>query len=678
VVNIRRDIEGLRALSIALVVGYHYFPSAIPGGYIGVDVFFVISGYLITGSLLHAAAQRRPWSEFLMGFWARRAKRLLPNAFAVLVVSAVCGFLILSDYSLKRLGSDIFGAAVYAVNWLYVLRSIDYLQWDQSRQGILLNYWSLAVEEQFYLVWPLVLLATLRWPRLRDACRQQGLLWLTSLLVAVSLLWCVHLAATNLTQAFFASQARCWELLVGSALALVLAAHPQGLVTEISGAGLARWSWVGLGLVLASALTFSEETSHPGWITLLPVSGCLILVVAGLGAESSLVPRLLGWTPLQYLGSRSYSVYLWHWPVLVLWGLLPVAQFPGGRWLALAVSWALAEAAYRWIESPGRFKWFSRWSARRVLALAVLSSASMAMLGMGLRATSVSTVHEWLSLKSEAGAMARQLPAMDALANDVPAVYAAGCHLAVAVAVSAECDFGDRRAAQSLVLFGDSHAAQWFPALDLLAQHQGIKLISLTKSSCPSADVAVWNEVTRSRYEQCDVWRQGVMRRLRQTGPDWVVLSNLIEDPMVLMDRRSGHLLRGKDASREWRDGMVRTVREIRSMGIRVIVLRDTPRPRPDVMDCLYSANTPDRCALTLAEAQPSRPLDIEAAQLAGAAEWDLTQRICPDETCPVLVPGREGWQVVYRDSNHLTASFVRTLAPFMEADWPHVGAAAR
>ncbi len=662
VLNIRRDIEGLRAISIAMVVLYHYFPAAMPGGYVGVDVFFVISGYLITLTLVQQSAAAPSRLQALLGFWMRRARRLLPQALLLLSFCATAG-LWLSEYSRKKLGSDIFWSAYYSVNWLYVLRATNYLRWDENKLGILLNFWSLAVEEQFYLVWPLVVLGLC--PPGSSSGRR-WLAWSAISLAVASLVYGVWLAQVNMTLAFFASPARFWELLVGAGLAMAWPGESESHRRPWLGELMA-----GLGLVCIAGAgwTFSEETRHPGLITLWPVLSAASVIAAARWQPLSLVARALAWRPIQYLGARSYGIYLWHWPLMILGRHLLGPASAEAAWGCLALSLVVAEASWRFVETPARFQWAQDWSARRILVLALIASSCVAMAGFGLRAMSVSSGRELLALKPGASALGAQLPAQGVVEQDLPTTYGKGCHLALEALHSGPCEFGDTEAAERVVLFGDSHAAQWFPALDEVARRQHVRLVAWTKSSCPAVDVSIWNQVARGVFAQCDAWRSEVMERLLRDPPRRVILSNLIDEPLWLVDTVSGRLLRGREAQVRWREGLVRVVQRLQQVGTEVVVLRDTPRPRPDIMDCLYSASKVDQCSLPLHEAMSSPTLDLEAAREARAVVWDLSPRICPDGECPVVLGGPP-WQVVYRDTNHLTASYVRTLAPDIERLW--------
>lgn len=658
----------MRALSIALVIAYHFAPAGLPGGFIGVDVFFVISGYLITLSLLDLFGRTPAVGQALLEFWSRRARRLLPNALAVLVTAGLFALVALPDTALSRLGSDVSWASAYSINWLFIARSVDYLRWGETHASPLLNYWSLAVEEQFYLLWPLVLLVLLLGTghtRLRRAAIG------TAALCALSLIYATVRGRDELTLTFFSSPARAWELLAGANLALWLRASRTPGASRSFGGALA---WIGLAAIAWAAAVMSNDSHHPGPVTLLPVVGAL-LMVAGMGVQQgSWIARAMGCTPMRALGARSYSLYLWHWPTLVVgrqcW---PTAPAWWG-WALLGLSMLLAEAAFRWVESPVRWRWARGMPASRLLRASLLASGCVLLMGQGF--TRLADQGARASILPNAVHRIAGLPPLAITRNDLPLVYANGCHLGVApIEPAAKCRLGGAPGDPRVVLFGDSHAAQWIPALLPVSKSRGSALVSWTKSSCPSADVTVWNKAARGAYRECDLWREAVFAALARDGFALVIVSNLVDDETELIDRDTGARLRGAAAQQEFKAGLERTLRRLSAMGA-VVLIRDSPRPRPDVLDCLYSGSIAGACERLRREALSQEPADMQAAQAVGVPVWDFSDDICGLQTCPVVMA--DGGRSMYRDDNHLSASFVASLAPAVDMRWPRGMAAAR
>ena len=650
----RSDIEGLRALSIALVVVYHYASSVLPGGFVGVDVFFVISGYLITQSLHDAHATGQRLRNELFGFWARRARRLLPHALLVLAAVTVAGVLLLDDVAASRLGSDVAWAAGYAVNWLYVLRAVDYLRWGETETSVLLNFWSLAVEEQFYLLWPVGLLLFWRGTCTVGHRAQRWAVWGALALATLSFAWALWLGQTRLALAFFASPARAWELLAGAALAL----HQRGggSMPKRSAVGLAA---AGAVAVLTAAFGMSHDSPHPGWVTWLPVGGAVALI-AGLGAAPGSTPaRLFASTPLRVLGARSYAIYLWHWPVLMLGDALWADRSALSRGLWLGLSMALAEVGYRWVESPARWRWAKNWPAPRLLRWALFGSALVALAGLALRHASDAG---WRQHR-------QALPPLAQVQNDLSVVYANGCHLGVEpTAPAPNCRLGDAPA--TVLLFGDSHAAQWVPALVPAAAARGHAVLAWTKSSCPSADVTVWNPAARGPYRACDAWRESVFARLAEVRPAFVVIANLNDPAGELIDRDTGARQSGAAAVAAFEAGLQRTLQRLREAGVPAVLMRDNPKPRKDVLNCLYRGGGAS-CDHPRAQALPAGGPEERVARVTGTPLWDLADASCGPASCPALVKGDDGRPlVVYRDDNHFGARFVATLGTALGRAW--------
>lgn len=355
----RGDIEGLRAVAVLLVMLYHAGVSQVPGGFIGVDVFFVVSGFVITAGLLRELESTG--RVRLLAFYGRRAKRLLPAAGLVLLVTAIASWLMVSRVQWQHIGEDIVGAAVYVVNWVFAGRSVDYLAEDIMPSPVL-HYWSLAVEEQFYLIWPVVLLGLFAYLR-RAATRRAGpdaspvlprrqdlAIALVLVLIGPSLLFSVIYSLSNPEAAFFITPTRLWELGVGGLIALaprVFAAwqHRQG-----------AWvAWAGILLILASAYLADRVPHWPGIAAAVPVVGTALVIAGGFSGSSMGPARILELRPLVWVGGLSYSLYLWHWPLLRFWEWR-FGEFTLVQGVAIvAFSFVPAWLSYRFVESPVRF-----------------------------------------------------------------------------------------------------------------------------------------------------------------------------------------------------------------------------------------------------------------------------------------------------------------------------------
>jgi peptidoglycan/LPS O-acetylase OafA/YrhL len=681
----RPDVEGLRALAVIAVVGYHAGVPGLSGGFVGVDVFLVISGYLITRHLLVEVATTGRLS--LVGFYARRVRRLLPAAALVTVVTVAAGWLVLDPLRARSLTVDALYTAGYSLNWHLAAQGTDYLT-ATAAPSALQHYWSLAVEEQYYLVWPVLLLAVAAVTRGRRATRtgpsraRSAVVTLLLLAVAVgSFILCVRQTASSQPWAYFGLHTRAWELAVG---ALVAVAAPRlAHLTQVPARAL---TWLGLLAVATSVCAYDHDTAFPGAAAALPVLGTAAVIAGGCAAPRGGAEMLLRLSPLQVVGALSYGWYLWHWP------LLQLAPDAVGhpldlrhRILVAAVALGLAAASYALVEHPFRtLSWPVLHPSAAVasgIALA-MTTAAVAALGLALapEVTGTGTARHAVAVQHTGGrgpsadeVVARQLaaglrttavpanltPTLSAAATTLPAPQTdPGCHASFAVTrPRTTCVYGDRSARRSIVLLGDSHALQWFPALERIARTDHYRLVSMTKSSCTPFTVTTWNEALNRPYTECDAWRSRALTDVARLRPSLVVVSSLTG----LRD----HGMSGGGAAfdRAWSRGVTTTVHRLRHSGARVAVLDDTTNPGRSVPECL-AGNLDDARACTYYRAggiHPAARRDVQrrAAQRAGAVDVDTTRWLCAGRRCPVIV----GNLLVFRDEQHLSTAYAAYLA---------------
>ncbi len=359
---LRGDIQGLRAVAVLIVIGAHAGLSPLTGGFVGVDVFFVISGYLISRLLFLEAA--RTGTISLRRFYARRARRILPAATVVSLVTMVGALIWLSAQQALEVVYDVLWSTFFLANFRFSQRGIDYFAQDQSPSPMQ-HYWSLSVEEQFYVVWPLLLLGCLAWTARRRGANKapEGsslgrlprvpLLTALTVMTLVSFGYAAILTHTSPITAYFSTAARAWELGVGAILALIAPAIASMMGSHLRSLIAAT----GLSMIAVSCIEFGVETPFPGSAALLPVLGSALVLLAGAHPDGSrpLVSRMLGWAPMRTIGDWSYSLYLWHWPVLILaTEALGRALLPAETALALVAIFGLSAATFWWIESPFR------------------------------------------------------------------------------------------------------------------------------------------------------------------------------------------------------------------------------------------------------------------------------------------------------------------------------------
>ncbi len=632
----RSDIQGLRGIAVLLVVAYHAGLPFLQGGYIGVDVFFVVSGYLITGLLFDELKASQ--SIDLLGFYARRIRRLLPAATLVLLSILVLGWVLYTPLERREFSASAVAASLYLSNVWFARHSTDYLAADAD-SNLILHTWSLAVEEQFYLIWPCVLLLATKAGSVATARRR--LLAVVALASLLSLVAGVVVTWKSQPWAFFSSPTRAWEFGVG-ALAYLLPWDRLALKRR----ALNLVGFAGLSAIGAGAVVFSEDTLFPGIVALLPVCGTAASIIASSGAVRSNVYTLLSARPLTWLGDLSYSWYLWHWPALAMPELLLGYRDPVLCGVGAAASLGLAFGTYVLVENPIRYSRF----------LSPRTGASV-LLGLVLSATSAAAFYAAYS-SSGRDMLAADQSLYAKARDDIPRVYAAGCHARFEQVSMPECLFGNAQAKGTVVLWGDSHAAQWFPALESLAQDQGWALASFTKSSCPSIRVEPFLDKYRRSYFECTEWHQQILDRIAALKPEVVVLAN------------AGNYVdeRGPIDVEAWLAGLNRVLEVLERAGIPVLFIRDTPWPGFDVPTCLARAawrgkDMETACRFDLrASLRNATLFERENAAIARhrrADTLDLSPVICPTESCNAM---RDG-VVVYSDSHHLTATFSRSLA---------------
>ncbi|MFW7415407.1 acyltransferase family protein [Demequina sp. SO4-18] len=677
--SFRPDIEGLRALAIGLVLVYHAGVSLVPGGYVGVDVFFVISGFLITGMLLREFREHGRIS--LTRFYSRRAKRLLPAATLALGATAALTWWLAPALQRGVYGHDILASAVSLVNWRLADRSVDY-QAEGIGASPVQHYWSLAVEEQFYIVWPLVIVAaglaaTLL--RLRASSLALGAL---AAIVVLSFMWSIHMTADAPAQAFFVTTTRLWELGIGGLMAASVALWrrlPRGAALILG--------WAGVGAVVASALVFDSTTNWPGAAALVPTLGTAAVIAAGT-ASSSGAPRPLSLRPAVWIGGLSYSLYLWHWPMLVAagWHWGEIGQKAG---LAIvAASFIPAWLSYKFVENPvRRASILERMpaltlslGANLVAVTVVVALLLAAALPRSTPAQSEGEAGE-ATRSAEVGAQSldydgEAVSGVEVAQEVVPFVpdlvaaredFAVGtreCHADFETVAPEPCVQGAPDGDVRVFLAGDSKAAQWGDTLEAIATDQGWVFESATKSACGFAD-ALRDDGDGRPYAACPEFNANLVDLLLADPPDAVIVSQRHSQAFAADGELSGEV-------------MVEALAEywstLEGAGIEVIVLLDNPTPTglvdgagSEVTDCLAAhVEDPWTCQFSVEEGiQASGAVaQLAAAELVPAVDVvDMTDTLCNAEVCPPVIGG----VLVYRQGSHVTNTYAMTSRHILE-----------
>jgi peptidoglycan/LPS O-acetylase OafA/YrhL len=635
----RPDIEGLRGVAILLVVLYHVRLPPFLGGFVGVDIFFVLSGYLITGLLVREIESTGKLD--LLTFYARRARRLLPALALTLFATMIVGFLVYSPLEQRFIAPTAYTTAAYVSNLHFAWFATDYLAMPAGANP-LLHTWSLSVEEQFYFAWPILVLFAFRAKRDTDASkvRRGRILLFMSVVALVSFAACLWLTYTKQPWAFFSSPTRAWEFAIGG-LGVLVGRTSWKQVTQALG-------WIGLAALLSAAVLFDERTSFPGFAALLPALGTVAVLCAGASGPDGGLVRYLSARPLQRIGKLSYSWYLWHWPVLTFAAVIGGDISLWTRLLCLAFSLGLAAVTFRLIEDPLHHNKIL--AAKPIYALAM--AACLYFFGVGASVL-------WRQVSNRAAQSPEQLrftrANSDFLIFDQPT-----CHVNMQESQAKGCTFESANASKTVVLFGDSHAAQWYPPLRAIAETENWRLVTLTKSFCPATDVEFVNPSFGRRFTECESWRADALKLIRDLHPDLVVVTNTNayatgEKPIVNLA--------------DWTIGTQRTLRAISQSAKRVVFLRDTPIPGIDIPACLARVSWRSKwssggtCSVSKDKAvqEDVKRVEQQASTAFANVEYvDMTDYICPGDVCE---PER-GDLILYRDSNHLTGSFMKSLTP--------------
>ncbi|MCV7377221.1 acyltransferase [Mycobacterium alsense] len=686
----RPDIEGLRAVAVVAVVLFHAHVPGMSGGLVGVDVFFIISGFLITGLLWREVSSTG--TVGLRRFYGARARRLLPASATVGVVIMIGAAAMSPVLRLRSVFDDGIASALYVSNYRFMLQGINYLA--DALPSPFLHYWSLGVEEQFYLVWPALIIGTAwlikhsrRGDKPRAASSERPYLVVLALVAAVSFALSLVFTHAMPPVAFFSLPTRAWELAVGGLVALT-AGHWRrlpALAAAIAGCA-------GLGMIVLACIRLGPATPYPGTAALLPVLGAALVIGAGCAAPARGVGRVLAVRPMRAIGRVSYSWYLWHWPLLLVVPASTTGQSLGQRLTAVVVSLGLAFLTLRFIENPLRFAAPLRRSANRSLAVggaatAVAAGVGVALLlwipvpvGRGPAAPALTVTAASLGTGSSMdaydaavrdavaqvqGAVAASVglkavpsnltPPLGSITTELKSLYLHGCLRNFFEVGQPECASGDTTSTTTVALVGDSHAAMWYPAFEQIAAQRHWRLETMTKAACPMLDLPTINRAADRAYTECDQWRNQITSRLQAERPRLVVFS--------MMRSYSQAGITTYDPA--WVDALNRLVKQLRGTGAHVWVLGPVPNPLLIVPDCLAGhLDDATACSPPTSKAVNRTGIAAEtAATKTGGGQYsDLTELFCTADRCPVMV----GNALVYVDESHLTPAYSRQLAPVL------------
>ena len=669
---IRPEIQALRAIAVVTVVIFHYWPELITGGYIGVDVFFAISGFLITGHLIREVGRTSKVS--LPGFWARRARRILPAALLVLAFTLVAVLLVVPQNLWDQFLAEIRASTLYYENWYLAGQAVDYLGQD-NRPSPVQHYWSLSVEEQFYIFWPvLIVVAMLFARRSTDSVRLRAIATMLALLTVISLAWSIIGTASSPESAFFITPTRVWEFGAGGLLALLAVSRADPRLR-------AAVSWLGILMILAAAFLYTKGTPFPGYAAILPIAGTVLVIWAG-SPTVSWSP--LGWMklrPVQWVGDVSYSIYLWHWPLLILTPFLLDRQLSNPVKLVLiALTLILAALSKRFVEDPVRQGPFLSRERPRKTALVMVVATLPVLLGVTFALNGLKD-RQATDQRAADRLVASNPPCLGAASRDPqnqPCVNPKLKNVVIPSPSSVKfqevatgenrnknlcinglqkqdgvsvCGLGVRpsKAKRQAALIGDSHAAQWRPAFSDLGKERDWYIASMTESGC---DFTTVSQVRSPQDpEACAQWKRDI--------PKWLAAHPEVST-VFFSQVATGQRREIASYKKAWA-GLPSSVKQI-------VVIRDNPKTSDTSLDCIERAigngqQAGKACANRRSQVLRSDSAAVAASQLGGRKyrTVDLTDYYCDRKRCyPVI-----GGVLVYADGNHQSPQWNQTLAPF-------------
>lgn len=688
------EVQALRMIAVSLVVVYHVWPWRIPSGFVGVDVFFVISGFLITAHLLREV--HKTGTIKLSEFWARRIRRLLPASMIVLVL---CGVLLWTVYPavFRAPGMEqIAFAGAYALNWLLAANAVDYLNAGDSAT-LVQHFWSLSVEEQFYVVWPLLILVSLflsarLWRASKKIQPATVVVVVTAVVVVASFVYSVLLSHYNPAFAYFDTGTRAWELGLGAFFAAALVRWP-GPVDRIRTTPLVARGGLGLALgfvmIAASAFLIGPDREFPGWVAIFPTVGALLVIAVGMPDVSWLRPYI-AWRPVQYIGDISYELYLVHWPLIVTFGVVfgsDPSWWAGSILIALSV--LLARMLHRTVGALPRV-WSAMWSRRSVAftfaavaAIVLAAGATFTFQWQQERIASAASVKDQLiSAGTSAPGPGDELACVGAASMlsgaECPDRFAMSANVDLAAAASdldnanwcltwydqdwLQCERGDLAAPNgTLALVGDSHAGALTGAMDTYFREQGWRVVTYTRFGCSGLerpDSALGGDTDTGRmWDACVAWGERVRQEVASRSDiDAVVLTNW---QLSKVSPGPGLPARLTPAT------IAESLDELGATGKPLVFIEDPPNTGGvPVPECLAAA--------TLAEAPCSTPRSERfdpalmkqgiAGSNVGVEYIPTVDAYCDAETCYSVLGG----VVVYADNNHISDTWARSLMPYL------------
>ncbi|MDV6314714.1 acyltransferase [Gordonia amicalis] len=659
------DIAGLRGVAVLLVVLFHSHVPYLTGGFVGVDVFFVISGFLITGLLVREYERHERIS--LRGFFARRARRIIPPAALVIVVSIIGAAIFMPLLKVFKQALDLLAAAAQVANWHFIQQNADYLA-GAIDGSLATHFWSLAIEAQLYFIWPFLVIgagALATRTRLRERLSVRWSVGIAVLVVSVaSLVWAIVLTPTDPATAYMATYTRAWQFGVGGLVAIGLPVLTRFGALRVGGPVALVLGWAGLAGIVVAAFIVNAHTPYPGTAALLPTAGAALVIASGcaVGSGSVFVGRMLATPPLKFLGRVSYAWYLWHWPAIVLYE----AVVGSSSWPVLlavsAGSLVLATISTLLFEEPllhnrelkrNDSASISLGLTGVIAALAVTMTAGVITVQVASRDTVANASLTYQSVfGTDSGEQSGPVtPNPFQAFDDRPQPFE--CLIPVGDTAPREnCVFGPANGIP-VVLFGDSHADQWAESIRNIGADHGWRIHQFTKAACPAQHLRPQSGVPDPYVKaDCQEWREETLKRIAEVGPRIIFVSSLstyVPDRVV--------------AEAAWTHTMI----QLRNTGAKLVYIADTPYPGFQVADCISgSMDDWTKCEFNFDDYPRIEPITdaVSRNEYRDVTTLSVNNLLCEGNSCFAA----HNKILFYRDDSHLTATAARVLEPALRA----------
>jgi len=665
--GVRPEIQALRTVAVLAVVIYHLWDKRLTGGFVGVDIFFAISGFLITAHLIREVD--RTGRVSLAQFWARRARRLLPASLLVLVASGLMVWAFVPQALWQQFFREIGAAALYVENWQLAADAVDYLAADNTASPVQ-HFWSLSTEEQFYIVWPLlVLLAVVLSGRVASAARRRAFVGITlGVVTAASLVFSIVWTNHDAAAAYFITPTRAWEFGLGGLLGVFSLAFVK------SGAVRSAVAWLGWAVILFSILVYSVELPFPGIVAAVPVLGTLMVMWAGSPDTRWSPTWLASLRPVQFIGDISYSLYLWHWPLIVITPFV-IGHELGWRTklVIFAAALVLAWLTKIIVEDPVRSKGFFAVRGPAFTFGGMVLAVAVVIAGTGGGYVYVDQQIAAEKLKAEQiangdvncfGAAGIDPTCVDARLDGVLVpkpiplgdrsdAFIDGCVGNDQIADLVPCTYGSTKPDATVVaLVGDSHAAMWLPTIEKIAQKQNWRIEVFVKNGCAYNSATL--EADNRRYTVCETWKTKVDTAIAE-----------LDDLSIMITSYRASIF--KQSEDEIVAGFEKRWQPIADRGVKIYAIADIPQMRNDGVECVDThkkSGNYTKCEVPRDEAfEAVKDAQKDAAKAVGATYINLNKYLCDDADCFMVI----GHVMTYYDKFHLTATFARTVTPYLE-----------